>query len=39
MTLIGTAITATGSPQRSPTQIPASRYTSTECAALEHERM
>ena len=37
--LVGTAITAAGSTQGSPTQIPASRYTSPEFAALEHERV
>jgi phenylpropionate dioxygenase-like ring-hydroxylating dioxygenase large terminal subunit len=37
--LVGTAITSMGSTRGSPTQIPASRYTSPEFAALEHERV
>jgi phenylpropionate dioxygenase-like ring-hydroxylating dioxygenase large terminal subunit len=37
--LIGTAITSVGNADGSPVRIPASRYTSAEFAALEHERV
>ena len=37
--LVGTAITSVGSTKGSPTRVPASRYTSPEFAALEHEHV
>ena len=37
--LVGTAITAAGSTEGSPTRVPAHRYHSPEFASAEHERL